>query len=442
MSSLLIKNGRVVTLNERGEIFENASVYIEGDKIVEVGSVSERAHKPEKTIDAGGNVVMPGLINAHHHLYSTFARGFAPPGEPATDFEEILEHLWWKLDFALNEEDVYYSALLALIECVKAGCTTVVDHHASPSCRDGSLDLVEDAFREIGLNGCLCYEVSDRNVEGAGIAENERFIRKCTQSGDDQITAMFGLHASMTIGKATLEKCAAIGKELGAGFHVHAAEDAIDQTVTQKEFGRRVVERFQEAGITGSKSIFVHGVHLDDAELDILKDTNSIVVHNPESNMNNAVGLSRILDMLGKGILVGLGTDGMASAMIASARAAYLLQRHALHDPRVAFGEACDLLLKSNRTICGRLFREKRGVLAPGYLADVIVADYEPFTPFTAQTFYGHLLYGLNYATVLTTVCRGKVLMEQGQLTQLDESAVEIKCRDRAAKLWQRIRGT
>lgn len=453
MGSLLIQNGRVVTLNDRAEVLPplgagqaRGSVYIEGAKIVEVGDFPDHKHKADRVIDAGGKVVMPGLINAHHHLYSTFARGFTPPGKAAGNFKEILEHLWWKLDHALDRDDVYYSALLTLVECVKSGCTTVIDHHASPSCRDGSLDVIEKAFREAGLNGCLCYEVSDRNVEGAGIEENERFLKKCAKSAHGlpssergQIAALFGLHASMTLGAKTLERCGEIGKRLGAGFHVHAAEDEIDQRVTQKEFGVRVMERFRDAGITGPKSLFVHGVHLDDAELDILKTTDSILVHNPESNMNNAVGVPRVLEMIRRGVLVGLGTDGMASAMIASARAAYLLQRDALGDPRVGFVEACDMLLKNNRAICERQFPEKRGMLAPGCLADVIVVDYEPPTPMTPQTFCGHLLFGLNYARVDTTVCRGRVLMEGGKLTGLDEKELCAKGAERAEKLWRRI---
>ncbi len=440
MSSLLIKNGRVVTLNERGDILEGGSVYVEGSKIVEVGVFPDHKHRADRTLDAGGKVVMPGLINAHHHLYSTFARGFAPPGKPAENFEEILQHLWWKLDHALNAEDVYYSALLVLLDAVKLGCTTIVDHHASPACRDGSLDLIEKAFREAGLNGCLCYEVSDRNAEGAGIEENERFIGKCAKSGDDQVTALFGLHASMTLGNKTLGRCAEIGRRLGAGFHVHAAEDAIDQRVAEREFGKRVMTRFRDAGIAGPKTIFVHGVHLDDRELDILKETDSTLVHNPESNMNNAVGAARLLEALKRGVRVGLGTDGMSSDMIASARAAYLLQRHALHDPRVAFAEACEMLLKNNRAICARLFREPRGVLEPGAQADVIVVDYVPFTPFTSQTFYGHLLFGLLNARVEATVCRGKVLMEGGALAGINEAELRAACVDRAEKLWRRIR--
>jgi len=244
----------------------------------------------------------------------------------------------------------------------------------------------------------------------------------------------------MTVGRDTLEACVEIGKNTGTGFHVHAAEDEIDQQVTQKEFGMRVMQRFVEAGVTGQNTIFVHGIHLDDRELDILKETDSMLVHNPESNMNNAVGVARILDMIGRGILVGLGTDGMASAMIASARAGYLLQRHALKDPRVAFVELCEMLLKNNAAICDRVFTEKRGALVPGRLADIAVFRYRPLTPLTPDTFYGHLLFGLNYAPVTTTVCRGRLLMENGELRGIDEAALRRKGAERAASLWKRIR--
>ncbi|HEY8239969.1 MAG TPA: amidohydrolase family protein, partial [Kiritimatiellia bacterium] len=183
MSSLLIKNGTVVSLDENGDVIEGGSVYVEDTRIVAVGKFSDSKYKADKVIDAGGKLIMPGLINCHHHLYSTFARGFIPPGEPARNFQEILERLWWKLDLALDPDDVYYSAMIPLIAGIREGCTTVIDHHASPSCGDGSLDIIEKAFREVGVNGCLCYEVSDRNKKGEGIRENERFIKKCQKSG-------------------------------------------------------------------------------------------------------------------------------------------------------------------------------------------------------------------------------------------------------------------
>jgi putative selenium metabolism protein SsnA len=439
MSSLLITNGHLVTLDEDNRFIENGSIYIDGSKIMDVGHFAPDTYTVDRTIDAHGKLIMPGLINAHHHLYSTFARGFTPPGPPAKNFEENLKSLWWKLDAALDSEDVYFSALLAVMHAARAGCTTIIDHHASPSCWDGSLDQVERAFRDVGLSGCLCYEVSDRNVEGEGIEENERYLRKCRDSNDTQMAGMFGLHALMTLGTRTLDRCADIGNSLGAGFHVHAAEDEIDVTVTMDRYGRRIMDRFLDFGIPGPKTIFVHGIHFGSRELDLLRSTDSMLVNAPESNMNNGLSVAPILDMLKHGVTVGVGTDGMSSHLISQARAMYLHQRTYHRDPTVAFAEACEILLKNNRSICNRLFDEPRGMLARGQLADIMISDYVPFTPLNAETFYGHLLFGLSFARVHTTVARGRVIVEDGHLLHLDEDEIRARCAERVPSIWKRI---
>jgi len=439
MGSLLITNAQLVTLDDDNRVIEGGSVYIEDTKIVDVGSLDTESYTPDRTIDAGGKLVMPGLIIAHHHLYSTFARGFTPPGPPATNFDENLRFLWWKLDSVLDSDDVYYSSLLALMDAVLSGCTTVIDHHASPACCDGSLDWVERAFTDVGLSGCLCYEVSDRNRAGEGIEENERYIRKCRDAGDEQMTALFGMHASMTLSDETLQRCAAIGNDLGVGFHVHAAEDRIDVETTRDRYGKRVLDRFHEFGITGDKTIFVHGTYFEPDEMDLLHDTGSMLVSNPESNMNNGLPVSPVLDMLDHGVLVGVGTDGMSSHVISQARAMYMHQRTLRRDPTLAFVEACEVLLWNNPRICNRLFAEPRGALAAGQLADVVIYNYVPFTPLRADTFYGHLLFGLGFSRVHTTIARGNVIVDAGDIPHLDENGVREFCTERASSIWSRI---
>jgi putative selenium metabolism protein SsnA len=440
MSSLLINNGQLVTLDEQNRFIDKGSIYIEDTKIVEVGNIPPGKYTADRCIDAHGSLVMPGLINAHHHLYSTFARGFTPPGPAPRNFEEILSSLWWKLDKALDSEDVYYSALLALMHAARAGCTTVIDHHASPSCWEGSLDQVERAFRDLGLSGCLCYEVSDRNAPGEGIEENERYIRKCLEAEDGQMAAMFGLHALMTLSTPTLQRCADIAHGLDAGFHVHAAEGQADVDITMQRYGRRLMDRFLDFGIPGAKTIFVHGVNFEPREMDLMRSTDSILVNNPESNMNNGLGVSPIMQLLDHGVTVGVGTDGMSSHMISQARAMYLHQRTERRDPNIAFVEACEILLRNNREICNRLFREPRGSLAPGQLADIMIPEYVPFTRLDQDTFYGHLLFGLSFTRVRTTIARGRVIVDEGRIPHLDEDAIRADCAARAAKIWQRIK--
>src|SRR5215216_590322 len=322
------ENGIVVSLGRNNQVIWNGSVVTEGENIVAVGNTTEmQKHFPEAdAVDCAGKIVLPGFICAHHHFYSTMARGMAIPGEPASNFVEILERLWWKVDRALEEEDITLSAQIPLIECIRNGTTTVIDHHASPSMPYGSLDLIERAVRQAGIRASLCYEVSDRNGLGDGIEENERFIKK-TGKGDGQIAAMMGLHASFTLSDETLEKCVGIARDAGVGCHVHVAEDLADREDSLTKYGMPVVHRLDKLGVSGPKSLFIHCVHIDESEMDLIAATNTSVVHNPESNMNNAVGVTPLFELLKRNILVGLGSDGVSSDMLSQMRCAYLLHR-------------------------------------------------------------------------------------------------------------------
>ncbi len=438
--TIRFENGIVATLGANNHVSWNSSVVTDGEQITAVGSTAEMKKRYPKAdaVDCAGKIVMPGFICAHHHFYSTMARGMANPGEPASNFVEILERLWWKVDKALSDEDITLSAQIPLIECIRNGTTTVIDHHASPGMRDGSLDLIEAAVREAGLRASLCYEVSDRNVMGGGIEENRRFIKKVGK-GDGQIAAMMGLHASFTLSDQTLDKCVGIARDAGVGCHVHVAEDAADREDSLKKYGMPTVQRLDKMGVSGRQSLFIHCVHIDEAEMDIISATKTAVVHNPESNMNNAVGVTKLFDLLGKGILVGLGTDGMGSDMLVQMRCAYLLHRLANHDPRLGFMEAPQLLLQNNAEIAERQFGLRLGEIAEGRPADLAILDYCPPTPLTEANFLGHLIFGLVDATVDTTVCKGKILMRNKKVLVLDEDRIAARSRELAPRMWQRL---
>jgi putative selenium metabolism protein SsnA len=434
------ENGIVATLGPENQVIWNGCVVTDGEKVVAVGDATalRKKYPQAEAVDCGGKLVLPGFICTHHHFYSTMARGMCPPGEPAANFVQILERLWWKLDKALSEEDVTVSAQLPVIECIRNGTTTVIDHHASPSCREGSLDRIEKVVREGGIRASLCYEVSDRNVKGGGIAENERFIKKVGK-GDGKLAAMMGLHASFTVSDESVERCVGIARDHGVGCHIHVAEDAADRKDSVDKFGVPTVARLQRLGATGEKSIFVHCIHIDEPEMDALASTHTIVVHNPESNMNNAVGVSKVLAMLKKGILVGLGTDGMSSDMLAQMRCAYLLHRLDQRDPRVAFCEAPQLLLQNNAAIVKRQFGLELGRIQEGGPADLAILDYLPPTPLDAGNFLGHFIFGLPDAVVDTTVCAGKILMRNKKILTLDEEKIAARSRELAPQMWKRL---
>lgn len=436
---LLIINGKILCPNE---IVENGAVYVEKGVIMEISTTAhlKKKYPTARIVDAKGGLVMPGLTNCHMHLYSTFARGMFLQGPAPKNFIEILNGLWWRLDKQLNEEDIYYSALVPLIECVKFGTTTMIDHHASPGFVRGSLSAIRQALAAVPVRASLSYEVSDRDgikVSAEGIEENVWFIEE--NLGNDMVTGLFGMHASFTISDETLDECVKVASKLNCGFHVHTAEGIADVEDAKKKYGMGVVDRWNEHGVLGPKTLLAHCIHISDREMDLIAKTRTNVVHNPESNMNNAVGAANIVKMIEKGVLVGLGTDGMTSDMFQESKFAHLIRKHVEEDPRVGFTQAGQLLLENNYKILSNYFSKPIGKIEKGAFADIIILDYDPPTPLSLANFLGHFLYGMNSSYVATTIVNGKVLMEDRKLVDIDEEKIYARSRELAEKLWKRL---
>ena len=438
--NILIKNGIIATLGEKNKVLYGHALLVEDGLIKKIAPQKTFKGKYGKVIDAAGKLVLPGFINAHMHFYSTFARGLGK-AEPSRNFVEILNNLWWRLDKQLTVADSYYSAVIPLINAVRKGTTTIIDHHASPFAITGSLAAVEKACRETGLRAALCYEVSDRDGKERakeGLDENSVFISSCQTRGDNMIKGLFGLHASFTVSDETLEEAAYRGHKLGAGFHIHTAESTSDQIECESHHKMRVVERLRDFGILGRKSIAAHCVHVNAAEIEILKETETAVVHNPQSNANNAVGIADLTGLTEKGVLVGLGTDAMTVNMLEEVRCALWLQ-HLKRDPSQGFMETANTLLVNNAVIANRYFKGL-GELKAGFAADISIIDYLPPTPMDASNFAGHLIFGISQATVDTTIAAGRVLMENKKLKlDLDEAEVSAKSAELAKKLWKKF---
>ena len=440
--SLLIRNGTIITLGKRNRVLENHSVLVEGDRITRIAPTAGFRGKYGTVLDARGKVVMPGLINAHMHFYSTLVRGLGK-AKSSANFNEILENLWWRLDRKLTQEDCYISAAVSLIEAVKKGTTTLIDHHASPGAVRGSLDAIAQAVKDVGLRASLCYEVSDRDGEKVareGLEENAVFIDRCRKEKDPQLSALFGLHASFTVSDKTLRLAVEMAGARNTGFHVHTAEATSDQEHSRKAFGKSVVERFHHFGVLGPQTICAHCVHVDDRDIALLAESGTQVVHNPQSNMNNAVGIANVLAMMKKGIPVGLGTDAMTVNMFEEMRSALWAQKLRHNDPSAGFAEMLSTLAFNNAGIADRLFTPGLGQLKEGGPADIILIDYFPPTPLNSDTFLGHLCFGLAQSTVDTTIASGKILMLNKELKiGLDEAKVAAKASKLARKLWARF---
>ncbi len=445
----IIGNGAILTLGNENKFIPDGAILIENEIVKDIGKTEEfRKEYPKADfIDAKHRLVIPGFLNTHMHLYSTFARGMSLKGAPPKTFKEILERLWWKLDKNLTtKEEIYYSAAVPLIEGIKSGTTGIIDHHASFGLIDGSLDILEKAAKDVGVRSVLCYETSDRwgkALRDASINENVRYISRVKKNareyGNTLTSATFGMHASLTLSDETLEKSKREADDLGVGFHIHIAEGMEDVEDALRRSGKRVVERLNDFGIFGDRTLAIHCIHINEKEINILKNTNTMIVHNPESNMNNAVGVAPLMEFFKNNILTGIGTDGYTPSMFESAKVACILPKLHYRDPRVGGKETEKMLFENNSKIFTKFFDRPVGVIKKGAYADIIILDYFPPTPFNKSNAFYHFIFGMRENMVNTVIVNGKIIMKDHKFTEIDEKEIMARSREVAEKFWEKM---
>lgn len=439
---LLIGPGTVYTRDPENPVIRNGAVLTENDQILEVGSFDAlRSDYPQADwVDAHGQIIHPAFINTHHHIYSALARGLSIRGYDPKNFVEILEGLWWKLDDHLLHDDTRASAVATYISCIQNGVATVFDHHASYGQTEGTLAILAEEAKRFGLRACLCYEISDRRGEAEmkkAVRENVSFIHSA--QSEEYLCGTMGMHAPFTLSDETLHYCKQENVP-DAGYHIHVAEGKEDAEHSLKEYGVPPIERLHRLGLLGPKTIAGHCIHLTEKEKDLLKETDTIVIHNPESNMGNAVGYPDVLGMYRRGILIGLGTDAYTSDMLESYKAANFLCKFFNGNGNVGWTEISALLFDHNPKIVRRFFPDAEvGILRKGARADVIILDYEPQTPMNAENLNSHLLFGMNGLNVVTTITQGQVRMLDRAFQGMDERALLRDCAEQAQDLWNRV---
>ncbi len=386
--------------------------------------------------DCANTLIVPGNVCAHHHLYSALSRGMPYGLEAPTDFTEILQRIWWRLDRALDEASVHASAMRGGLDALLAGTTTIIDHHASPNLIDGSLDLVAEALGEIGVRSVLCYEVTDRDgLERAvaGLEENRRFL------GRPRLLArgMVGAHASFTLSDETLGACAELAADAGVGVHIHVAEDQVDEQVCLGRHAQRVADRLAGAGLLNDQALLAHCVHVDEAETRLIESAGATVVCNPRSNMNNGVGHSPFTWRPGP---VVLGTDGIGGDMLAESQAGFFRAKEA----DLATQPEWPLVrLAEGARLAGRIYDEPLlGTLRPGAPADLCVLAYDPPTPLGGDNLAGHWVFGLTAGKVRDVYVAGELVIAEGRSTQVDEAEVAAREVPITRELWRRLEAT
>ncbi|RMG65540.1 MAG: putative aminohydrolase SsnA [Chloroflexi bacterium] len=446
---MFITHGTVITMTEPNVVIEDGALLIQDGRIADLGPTDAlRARHGQQlrdvpNLDAMGRLVLPANICAHTHFYGAFARGMAIPGDPPCNFMEVLQKLWWKLDRALDLEGVKYSALVCLVDAIKHGTTTLIDHHASPNAIEGALDVIADAVVQAGGRAALCYEVTDRNGrDGAqrGIAENVRFATRLAHTPSAQLAAAMGIHASFTVSDETLDACVAQAAQLGIPIHIHVAEDVVDEDDSYRSYRVSVAERLALHRALTENTLCAHCIHINEREMDLLAHAQAKVMHQPRSNMNNGVGVAPVAAMLERGMCVGLGNDGFSNDAFAEMKVCDLLHKVHARDPRAMGADrVVRMAYQNNARIAQCFWPDVRGVLEVGAPADVVVVDYRPFTALTADNAPWHLLFGVHGGMVTHTLCHGRLLMADRELLTLDEAAITAKAREASDRAWRRV---
>ena len=428
----LFKNVRIMQTKAPFEVLEGMDVLVKGDTIARIGKdlVSEGA----SIINAKGKTLMPGNVCSHHHYYSGLSRGMLVNAGPQTDLIQILREWWWRLDRALDEEACYYSSLICSLDAIAAGTTSVVDHHASPSYIKGSLSTIKKGMEEVGLRGMTCYEVTDRNggmkeVE-AGVQENVDFA---TSGTSDMVKAMIGGHAPFTIPDEGLRLMSEACKTTGCGIHLHVAEGDYDQIHSHHKYGKDIVKRLEDFDLLNDNSLLVHGIFLNENEIEILNNHKCFLAHNPRSNMNNQIGYNNKLPMIDKLII---GTDGCGGNMFEELKIGFFQHR----DEKGPWwpNSFVNALNRGNQLI-ETYFDGKYGEVKEGYKADLTLLDYKSPTPLVSDNAAGHFVWGMSSNSVHSVMVNGNLVYDNHEFVGIDVDSIYKKASEVAKRVWEKV---
>lgn len=416
---------------------EAGALRIDGGRIVARGAgVVGQAR--DEVVDCGGAVVLPGMVNGHTHLYSALAVGMPPPPKTPRNFHEVLKYVWWRLDQALDRESIEVSARVGALQALRCGTTTLIDHHASPNCMEGSLDLIEKGISSIGLRGVLCYETTDRHGSGGrdgGVEENRRFLQKCAGLKRNSFAGLVGAHASFTLEDESLTKLAKLADDFDTGVHIHVAEDPCDEEDATSRRGVNLIDRLERFRLMRGDSIFAHGTHLSREAVERVNAAGLTMAHNPRSNMNNSVGYAPVASFR---CPVMLGTDGIGGDMFAEAQAAWMISRH--QKVGLSPNDVVAMLANSARR-ASRALGVTLGKLEVGAAGDVVVTDYVPFTLLNDSNVAGHLIFGMSSNRVRNVMTAGEWRLRDGVVVGRDETGDAVHAADVAERLWERMGG-
>lgn len=425
----LIKGGYVIYPEEGVFEVKKQDLYVIDGKV----KYTAGPDKVDREIDCEGKIIMPGLVNAHHHIYSTLSKGI-PCKVPFGDFLGNLENLWWTLDRALDKESVKLSTVLTMEDCIKQGVTTVFDHHISASYISGSLELMSEVFESYGVQGVLTFEMSDRNGKAVfeeSLKENLEFARKHKGSS---VQGMLGMHASFTLSEESMDKIAESSGDLP--IHIHVSEDILDMRETMDKYNLFIIERLKKHGLLRKNSLLVHCSNLTKTDWKKLHDEDVWIVQAVDSNQNNGLNVANIHDLTVREIKVTVGTDGMSSNIMKSYKNSYIFCKYMNGSADVGYSEMSGLL--ENSYALKQAYGYDLGVLEDN-AADLAIFDYIPATKFDSDSFLGHFIFGITESRAQYVIKGDNILLDNYQVTLDPYADLKECCGEISKRLFERF---
>ena len=433
---IIIKNGCVVTMNDANDVLFDGAVVLEGDRITDVGSTADvlarQSADGARVIDASGKAVLPGLVDLHYH--TALGKGWSDH----LPLWEYLETCWYPIIRALDYEAAYWAALASYSESIKCGVTTVNDMYRK-------LDALADAADEIGIRAVLSNDVADAEHNLDTLDDNKAAFEAKHGAGNGRVEVYIGIEWLPLASEELLRDARVLADELGTGIHIHLNESLTEVENSKQRFGRRPTEVAYDAGILGRNCIAAHCVWLSDAEIALMRETGTQISHNPSSNAKLGNGIARLPEILGAGINVGIGHDAAecnnSRDLFEVMKFASLMHRASRVD--ASLQQAPDVVRMATRNGADALGHET-GRLAAGRKADVILVNlksqmFTPLMPGNADHLFSHLVFAANGSCVDTTIIDGKIVMEDRQLTTVDEQKVLREANDAFRRVLDRM---
>ena len=431
---MILNAGTLVTMNDEHEVRQECHVVVEDGEIVAV----EDGYAPDADVDAREEVVIPGLVNCHTHMYALPIRG-APLEVAPESFYEALVDIWWRVDEAFTEEDARLSALGSCVEMLESGVTAFCDNYSGPNTLPGGLDAVAEGVAATPIRGLITFEQTARNSEEeaiAGLEENRRFLRE-GEDDYDRVEGHYCLHTLFTNTEAVVKATTERAREDDRPVQIHLEEGLVDVHRAIEDYGKRPVPALAEMGFLDAEVIAAHCVHSTERELEILADHDVAVAHNPYSNINNAVGIADVETMQEEGMTIGIGDDGWDPDMFETMRSAVGIHKLKQSNPSgFDMAKALEWATIGSAEVMGK--EQEIGSIEEGKRGDFVTLDLGPNPVLPGSAPY-YVVSAASRGDVSRTLVDGDVVYERGAGASGVDAADRRAIGEASERLWGRL---